>query len=154
MTSINTALNFAGSVAIIRASARENADGISIIENRLPCGYATPLHVHLTQDEAFHIQRGRMRFEVGGKTIVGEAGDVLTAPKGIPHRFIVESPEGAAALVILRGPDFETFVLESASPLATSFTEPLPKPTDADMARLMQAAANSKIEILGPPLAA
>lgn len=153
-TSTKTALNFAGSVAIIRASAKDNADGISIVENRLPSGHATPLHVHVNQDEIFHIQRGRIRFEVGGKTIVAQAGDILTAPKGIPHRFIVESPEGAVALVILHGDDFETFVLECASPLPKGYAEPLPQPSDVDIGRLAQAAANNNIELIGPPLAA
>jgi mannose-6-phosphate isomerase-like protein (cupin superfamily) len=153
-TNINTLLNFNGSVTIIRASAKNSADGIAVIEHKMPFGYAPPLHVHKTQDEVFHILRGRIRFEVGGKSFIGEAGDILTAPKGVPHRFIVESPGGAHGFTITHGSDFESFVTQSSEPLLMDVQGALSAPTAKDLERVAKAAANSNIDLLGPPMAA
>jgi mannose-6-phosphate isomerase-like protein (cupin superfamily) len=150
----NTPLNFNGAIAIIRASAKESADGIAIIEHKMPFGYATPLHVHKTQDEIFHVLRGRMRFEVAGKCLVAQAGDIVTAPKGIPHRFIVESPEGVQACTITSGTDFENFVREASQQLLMEVRGALAAPTEKDIAVTVRAAANNNIEFVGPPLAA
>jgi mannose-6-phosphate isomerase-like protein (cupin superfamily) len=146
--------NFNGSIAVIRTSSKDSADGIAVIEHKLPYGYATPLHVHHTQDEVFHILRGRMRIEVGGKTFMGQTGDILTAPKGVPHRFIVESPDGAHALTITKGSDFEQFVMQASEPLLMEVKGALPPPTAQDLEQAAKAAANSNIELIGPPLAA
>ncbi|MCZ8187612.1 MAG: cupin domain-containing protein [Beijerinckiaceae bacterium] len=145
-------LNFAGSLAIIRLSHAENLDGIAIIENRLPHGYATPLHIHETQDEVFQILWGRIRFEVAGKTLTAGSGDILHAPQGIPHRFIVESPDGANILVITRGRDFETFVLDVSSPISQESLCALTPMSEADIERVGTAAARNGIRLIGPPL--
>jgi quercetin dioxygenase-like cupin family protein len=156
MTAANTKtpLNFNGGIAIVRASGKDNADGICVIEHKMPFGYAPPLHVHKTQDEVFHILRGRLRFEVGGKTFIGQAGDILTAPKGVPHRFIVESPDGAHGFTITTGKDFENFVTESSPLLLMEVRGALPPPTEKDLEIVAKAAANNNIDLLGPPLAA
>jgi mannose-6-phosphate isomerase-like protein (cupin superfamily) len=153
-TNTKTPRNFNGGIAIVRASGRENADGICVIEHKMPFGYAPPLHIHKTQDEVFHILRGRMRFEVGGKTFVGQAGDILTAPKGVPHRFIVESRDGAHGFTITSGPDFETFVTESSPPILMEVQGALPMPSEKDLEVLTQASIRNNIDIIGPPLAA
>jgi mannose-6-phosphate isomerase-like protein (cupin superfamily) len=150
----NTPRNFNGSFANVRVSANDNSSAISIIEHKLPFGYAPPLHVHKTQDEVFQILRGRIRFEVGGNIIVAQAGDILTAPKGIPHRFVVESREGAQALTVTQGLDFETFVIEASTRLMMEVAGALPQPTDKDLEKLTAASQRNQIEIVGPPLAA
>jgi mannose-6-phosphate isomerase-like protein (cupin superfamily) len=150
----NQPRNFGGGIAIIRASGKDSADGICIIEHKMPFGYAPPLHVHKTQDEVFHILRGRIRFEVDGRTLVGQAGDILTAPKGIPHRFFVESADGAHGFTITKGPDFESFVTEASQPLLMEVRGALPAPTAKDLEVVAKAAANNNIDLLGPPLAA
>jgi quercetin dioxygenase-like cupin family protein len=150
----NTPLNFNGSFANVRVSANDNSSAISIIEHKLPFGYAPPLHVHKTQDEVFHILRGRMRFEVGGKTFIGQVGDIMTAPKGIPHRFVVESRDGAHALTVTQGGDFEAFVVEASTPLLMEISGALPPPTQKDLEKTSAAGQRNHIEIIGPPLAA
>jgi quercetin dioxygenase-like cupin family protein len=146
--------NFNGSIAKIRVSQSENKDAITVIEHKMPCGYAPPLHIHKNQDEVFHILRGRLRFEVGNETFHAQAGDILTAPKGVPHRFIVESLDGAHGLTITTGNDFEAFVSESSSPLMMDFLSALPLPGEKELEAVASAAARNHIEIIGPPLAA
>ena len=50
-----------------------------------PGGYVPFEHVHIRQDEIFHIQSGEMRVRVGGITLIGRAGDTLTIPRGTRH---------------------------------------------------------------------
>src|SRR5438552_6625706 len=87
-------LRFRDELINIRLSADDGNDGISVIEHRARQGEAAPLHIHRREDEIFHVLRGRLRFEVDGKGFVAGAGDMALAPKGVPHRFIVESEEG------------------------------------------------------------
>lgn len=143
---------FLGTLVSIRASANDNSDGISIIEHKMPHGMAPPLHIHKNQDEVFHILRGRMRFQVGNTTIIGQAGDILTVPKGIPHGFFVESVDGAHCLTITRGKDFETLVVEMSDPVMIDFLPVLLEPTPTAIEQLTAACHRNHIEIIGPPL--
>ena len=151
---INELRNFKGTAVTLRISARDNIDGISIIEHRMPYGEAPPLHIHRNEDEIFHVLRGRMRFEIDGKTVIGHAGDVLIAPKGVPHRFIVESVDGAHCVTIMKGSDFERMVLEMSAPVAAEYLPEFTEPTPEMIEALTAAAARHGIEIIGPPLAA
>jgi len=50
-----------------------------------PGGYVPFEHVHVAQDEIFHVERGEMRAMINRKEFVGRAGDTVTAPRGIRH---------------------------------------------------------------------
>ncbi|MEO6608378.1 MAG: cupin domain-containing protein [Aestuariivirga sp.] len=150
----NGLLNFKGTLVSIRMSANDNSDGISIIEHRMPVGEATPLHIHRHEDEIFHLLQGRMLFDIDGKTVVANAGDIIVAPKMKPHRFRVESVEGAHCLTIMKGKDFETMVMEISAP-ATSDIMPYAQAATPEMIdALVAACSRNGIDIIGPPLAA
>lgn len=48
-------------------------------------GYVPFEHVHVNQDEIFHIQQGEMRVNVRGVPRLGTAGETLTIPRGTRH---------------------------------------------------------------------
>ena len=51
-------------------------------------GGAVPLpHVHPIQTERFEVVSGRMKFRVGFKTVIAEAGHVLEVEPGVMHSF-------------------------------------------------------------------
>jgi len=51
-------------------------------------GGAVPIpHVHPIQTERFEVTEGRMRFRVGFKTVIAEAGDVIEVAPGVMHSF-------------------------------------------------------------------
>jgi mannose-6-phosphate isomerase-like protein (cupin superfamily) len=154
MTNYNTnfPLNFCGSIATIRLSHEGQPDGLSVIENHLPFGYATPLHIHLNQDEFFHILTGFLCIEVDGELISAGPGDILKAPKGVPHRFIVVSEGGARALVMTVGPDFERFVREGSDPLPADRADFPRAPLPEEIALVSAAAILNELELIGPPL--
>lgn len=50
-----------------------------------PGGYVPFEHVHVCQDETFHVEKGEIRARVNGKILYGKPGDSLTAPRGVRH---------------------------------------------------------------------
>ena len=50
-----------------------------------PGGYVPFEHVHVVQDEIFHVEKGEIRARVNGQTLIGKPGDSLVAPRGIRH---------------------------------------------------------------------
>jgi mannose-6-phosphate isomerase-like protein (cupin superfamily) len=142
---------FGNTLATIHLSSGEGADGICVMEHRLPFDDAPPLHVHHDEDEVFHILEGRMRFVLGGRTIEAGAGETVLAPKGVPHTFRIISAEGARVMVITRGDGFENLV-RGAGRWADEPRLPNPEtPTPEVLDWLSMVAAENGIAILGPP---
>jgi len=50
-----------------------------------PGGFVPFEHVHIAQDEIFHVQKGEIRAKVNGSEHFGKIGDVLTVPRGTRH---------------------------------------------------------------------
>ncbi|MHA7968915.1 cupin domain-containing protein [Rhizobium sp. CAU 1783] len=144
---------FGNTLIAIRLASASGVDGLSVIEHWMPYGEAPPLHVHHNEDEVFHILAGVMRFEVGGRQVVGHAGDTVLAPKGVPHAFRVESLAGARCLTLMRGTDFETMVREVSRSAPGPELPPSVAPTPAMINLLVAACARNHIDIIGAPLA-
>jgi quercetin dioxygenase-like cupin family protein len=143
---------FLNNLMTIRRSTEDGPDGVSIIEFHMPYGDSPPTHVHHADDEIFHLLEGKIRFRVGDNEFTLEAGHTVVAPKGIPHCFRVESPDGARGLNITPGPNFENFVRSVGRPAAG---DAMPAPTQLTpdvIALLTKAAARYQMEILGPPM--
>lgn len=50
-----------------------------------PGGYVPFEHVHIYQDEIFHVKQGEMRAKVNGEEKIGKTGDTLCVPRGARH---------------------------------------------------------------------
>ena len=144
---------FQNSLVTIRVSASDGQDGISVLEHRVPHGFSPPLHLHRGEDEVFHVVEGEFRVKVNDEEHRLGAGDVLLAPKGVPHTYRVESVQGGRVLAITARGDFERFVRAVSRPAERP---ELPVPAGAPSADAIQAlkvsAAKYGIEIVGPPL--
>jgi quercetin dioxygenase-like cupin family protein len=139
-----------GRVRIALAKA-DNAEGISILEHWMPHGDAPPLHIHHAEDEVFMILEGEMKFRVGDRTIIGRAGDVLCAPRGVPHAYRVTSHKGAHAYTITGG-GFEDMVRSMSRPAEGASLPEFTVPSPALQQALGAACAAQQIELIGPPL--
>ena len=136
----------------VALSKADNAAGISILEHWMPHGDAPPLHIHHREDEVFMILEGEMKFRVGETTISGKAGDVLCAPRGVPHAYRVISPKGARAYTITGG-GFEAMVRAMSRPAGGASLPDFAVPSPALQQALAAACAAEDIELVGPPLA-
>jgi quercetin dioxygenase-like cupin family protein len=52
-----------------------------------PDGHVPGAHVHPEQEERFHVLEGTMKFRMGLRRIVAQAGDTVVVPAGRVHRF-------------------------------------------------------------------
>ncbi|TIP04202.1 MAG: cupin domain-containing protein [Mesorhizobium sp.] len=158
MTMINTSIAgkellwFNNTLVAIQVSSADGEDGICVIEHRQPYGDSAPLHVHRNEDEVFHILEGRIFFVIDGRERIAGAGETVLAPKGLPHTYRVESPEGAHTLTVTRGPDFETMVRKASRPAERPDLPPLAAPTPQTLEMLTRLCAENGIDIVGPPL--
>ncbi len=144
---------FQDSLVTIRVSASDGRDGMSVLEHRVPYGFSPPLHLHRTEDEVFHVLKGEFRVRVKDQEHRLGAGDVLLAPKGVPHTYRVESVQGGCCLAITGRGDFERFVRAVSRPAERPELPPPAGPPSPDAVQALRAAAAKHgIELVGPPL--
>jgi mannose-6-phosphate isomerase-like protein (cupin superfamily) len=143
---------FGNTVVSVNLPSSAGADGICVIEHRMPFADAPPLHVHHREDEVFVILEGEMRFRVGDREFTARAGDTLLAPKGVPHAYRVESAAGARCLTITTGADFETMVKTASRPAAHPGLPDATAPTPEMIELLTRLCVANGIDIVGPPL--
>lgn len=136
---------------LTRLLAGHAATGGSLgaFEQRLTAAGNPPLHVHGAEDEAFYVLEGRVTFEVGERRLEASPGDFVFAPRRVPHRFAVDSPEARLLVMVVPG-GFERFFAEVGRPAETV---ELPTPSAPDPEALARAAGLHGVEILGPPIA-
>ena len=58
-----------------------------LFEQTVPPGQGVPPHVHSREDEIFFIEEGSVSFLVGEEKVSAVAGDVIHAPRDIPHGY-------------------------------------------------------------------
>ena len=64
-----------------------------------PDGHVPGAHVHPEQEERFHVLEGTMKFRMGLRRIVAQAGDTVVVPAGRVHRFANGGDETARCRV-------------------------------------------------------
>jgi quercetin dioxygenase-like cupin family protein len=143
---------FLDTLVCVRLSHRDGVDGISVLEHAARRGDSPPLHVHVNEDEIFHILDGDFRFQIGNEERTGQAGDTVLAPKGVPHTYRVESNNGRW-LTVTAHHQFEEFVRAMSRKAETKELPPSGGPPSRDAIEALTAMAKSfGIDIVGPPL--
>jgi quercetin dioxygenase-like cupin family protein len=140
---------FMGAHLTIHLAQAESAAGVSMIEHRMPEGFAVPLHHH-EEDETFYILDGLVRFRVGDALLDLGPGRSLHVPAGRVHAFRVVSPTGRF-LTVTTG-RFEAMVRALARPAPEPVLPPVAPPTPEETARLVATCAAHGIAFVGPPI--
>jgi quercetin dioxygenase-like cupin family protein len=73
------------------ASGEQTNNLFSLMYIEVHKGNEPPAHVHQNEDESYYILEGAIRFWVGNEIIDAKAGDFIHLPKGIPHKFELQS---------------------------------------------------------------
>jgi len=139
-----TTYGFAHQLAHVKVTGDETGGALGVVEVESPGGPAAPLHVHRREDETFYVLEGELTLLIGDHVVRAAAGDMVFAPRGIPHTYAIDSPT-ARILVVSTPSGFEQFVAAVGVP---ADAEPAP----FDPERLALVAAEFGIEILGPPM--
>ncbi len=98
----------------VRASARDTAGALSVIEQGVPSGAGTPLHA-IREDKLLLLMSGQLVLQLGPREHLLVAGDGATIPGGTPHRFFNnQTAEARLCMLILPG-GHEAFLSDLAS---------------------------------------
>ena len=140
---------FLGFLVTVKSSAATTGGRVAVMDNFGAHGLGSPLHVHRNEDEWFYVTEGELTFWVGGEVIVAPAGAFVYGPRDVPHTFSITSAE-ARFLVVTEPAGFENFMLALSEP-AEALTLPPASVQPPGPERMMAAAAEYGLEILGPP---
>jgi mannose-6-phosphate isomerase-like protein (cupin superfamily) len=72
--------------------------------------WIAPLHVHHTDDEAWYVLGGVLKFRVGDQTFEAGPGTAVLAPKGIPHSYGNARPGEPARYLLVMTPRIRALV--------------------------------------------
>ena len=145
-----TAIWHLDNLMTFKALAEDTGGRLAVWEQLLPHRSSPPLHVHHGDDEAWFVLDGSVTFQVAESSWQAEAGAFVWAPRRLAHTFRVDS--STARLLGLAVPGgFDRFVLATGRP-AESATIPPPPDGPPDMGRLVAAAREHGMDVLGPPL--
>lgn len=143
------ALWFLGGLLTVKAASASTAGRMAVIEHRAPRGLRLAPARPPPRGRVVLRRRGRADRPGRRARERRPAGSFVYGPRDIPHTFQVTSPEARFTLVAEPG-GFDDFVRALADPAAERALPPAGHPVP-DPERLMAAAAEYGIEILGPP---
>jgi len=141
---------FLGALHILLAKSESTGGAYSLIHYTAPPGFATPYHLHHTEDEAFYVLEGELTFIRDGKKIVRGAGGYIFLPRGVSHGLRCSSEKDARVLILVMpggNVGFVGMMLEMAVPAKVGV---VPQPEPPDLQRLKTVCEKNKIDILGP----
>ncbi len=125
-----------GARVTLKATSEQTGGLFNLFEVSCPTDFATPLHIHYTEDVAVYVLEGALAFFWGIEKKVAMAGSFFFQPRGTPHGFRVEGGMPARILYMTIPAGFDRYVIEQEQPAYRSKAE--------------TEAARYKIETLGP----
>ena len=129
-------LQFMGALISVKATSQQTSGAFNLFDVACPPGFATPLHIHYTEDVAIYVLEGTLTFFWGSEMKEALAGSYFFQPRGTPHGFRVGGAIPARILYLTAPAGFDCFIFEQE--LRAPRSEP------------GVIAARYKIEILGP----
>jgi quercetin dioxygenase-like cupin family protein len=94
--------------------SEQSGGEVSVIETAPPAGAGPPLHHH-DFDEAFYVLEGELTFQLRDERIQVRAGELVFAPRGVPHTFANLSDAPARQLIVCTPAGFERYFARMAA---------------------------------------
>jgi quercetin dioxygenase-like cupin family protein len=138
---------FLNTLTINKVGGGDSQGRLSIVDHRVPAGFAPPPHVHEASDEAFLVLDGDFEGFCGDQAWRAGPGSLVFLPHGIPHGFHVSQAGPGRIIVVVSPGGFDQFVAAAGQPARDLR---LPEPVPPDPVRLTQLAAAHGIQILPP----
>ena len=105
-------LRFGEVEILVKVSADATGGAFTLFEENQPVD--TPLHVHEREDELFYVLEGEHVFQVGEREHHAGPGDLVFAPRGVPHSQRRVVPREGRTLVLTSPGGLEGFFRELA----------------------------------------
>lgn len=114
---------YRGSTAVVNflLTSKETNNALSIMDGTAVKGSEPPRHVHEHEDETFIIKEGEMDFYIGDQVIHAKAGDIVFAPRKVPHHFVVKS-DYVKNLIVMTPGAFDQYFWYLSAPCGTEKT--------------------------------
>jgi quercetin dioxygenase-like cupin family protein len=135
-----------GNLAVIKVTGEHTGGALAVVELTLRPNSMAPPHVHHREDETFRLLEGEVAFTIGDEEIAAGPGDLVVAPRDVPHRFIAGS-NGARMLILIAPAGLEGLVREQSIP-ATALTLPPAGGPPPDLAKAREIALRYGCELL------
>lgn len=136
-------------VAAIRITGQQTSGAFALVEELLPRGFATPLHVQPNEDTMLYVLEGELTLYLDGDLSSATTGDVVVLPRGVSKAFYVTS-DRVHFLALSSPAGHEQFFRLAGEPLS-SFSIPVAGQQAPDFDRLAAIATDAGFQILGPP---
>ncbi|GAA1553744.1 hypothetical protein GCM10009827_088140 [Dactylosporangium maewongense] len=137
---------FLGGQARIVVPGAVTGRAMSVLEFRDPGGQAPPLHVHDAEEEVWVVLDGEISFFVGDRWLDLGAGQIAHGPRGVPHSYVVRSPQARMA-VVYSPSGIEEWFAANVTPVST-VDEVSPA---FDIGAIVASAAAFRLTVVGPP---
>lgn len=115
-------------------SGEQTAGQFALFDMYVSPGKGSMPHVHSREDETFIITEGQVQFWVDGKTLLAKPGDVVHAPRNIPHYFTNAADLPARMHMMIHPAGLENFFREIGDPV-TDRNSPIPQPDAEKIAK-------------------
>jgi quercetin dioxygenase-like cupin family protein len=139
---------FVNTLTINKVGSDHSQGRLSIVDHRMPAGFAPPPHIHQATDEALLVLEGQLEGFCGDQEWRAGPGSLVFMPRAIPHGFTVSQARPGRIIIVASPGGFDQFVAAAGQPAQTLR---LPDPVSPDPALLTQIAAAHGIQILPPP---
>jgi quercetin dioxygenase-like cupin family protein len=139
---------FLNTLTINKIRGNDSEGRLSIVDHRVPPGFAPPPHIHEASDEAFLVLDGEFEGFCGDQAWQAGPGSLVYLPHGIAHGFAVSAGGPGRIIVVVSPGGFDRFVAAAGEPAGELR---LPDPVAPDPARITQLAVAHGMRILPPP---
>jgi quercetin dioxygenase-like cupin family protein len=130
------------------ANGEQTNNSFSLMYIEVHKGNEPPAHVHKNEDESYYILEGAVRFWIGNEVFDAKAGDFIHLPKGISHKFELQS-DYVKELMWLTPSGLEKWFWDNSAPAPDM--KPLPvmtePPTPELMAHFVQSLSEYGVDI-------
>jgi quercetin dioxygenase-like cupin family protein len=91
--------------ATFKLLSEQTGNSVAVLEESIPSGFGTALHLHHTSDEAMCVLSGEFSFKIGDTVSRGGAGTWAFMPKEIAHAWKNSGSETGRALFMFTPAD-------------------------------------------------
>ncbi|MEV7035929.1 cupin domain-containing protein [Streptomyces sp. NPDC093272] len=138
---------FLGGQARILIPGGATDNRFSLMEFADTVGHGPPHHVHEDEEAVWFVLDGEVTFFIGDQRHDLAAGQIAYGPRGVPHSYLVRSPQGARVGVLFSPACVEEFFRANGTPVA----EAGDLPPDFDQALVMASSDPFHLRLTGAP---
>lgn len=138
---------FLNTLTINKVGCDDSESRLSVVDHRVPPGFAPPPHVHHEQDEVFLVLDGQFEGFCGDQRWQAGPGSLVFLPSAVPHGFAVSAAGPGRIIVVVSPGGFDRFVAAAGEPAPALR---LPEPAAPDPEVLARLAAAHGMQLLPP----